>query len=46
METINYLINDGQWVSYLFVYGFIGVLVLRLLVYLFRVNFTDYDPWK
>jgi hypothetical protein len=46
MEVIKWLMNDGEWLVYGFIYLYIIVSILRLLIYLYRVNFTNYDPWE
>ena len=43
---MEWLMNDGEWLVYGFVYSYVIVLILRLIIYLYRVNFTSYDPWE
>ena len=31
--------------AYVIIYGYIGVLILNLVIYLIKINFTNYDPW-
>ena len=46
MEIAKWLMNDGEWLMYGFIYLFTLSLILNLIVYLYRINFDDnYDPW-
>ena len=45
MEVVKWLMNGGEWLVYGFVYLFTIILLLRIIVYLYRVNFTNYDPY-